>query len=403
MDGGGHRPIIVVGAGPVGLAAALALRARDLPVTVLEAEPEDRVRPGSRAIYIHGSSLRLLDRVRPGLGRTLADHGLVWHTKRTLWRGREVFRRSYAPGDGDRLPPFTSLPQVDTERHLLDACRDAGVEVVWSAPVADVATSPDGVSLTTDGGGAWTADYVVGADGARSAVRAGIDASMEGSRSANWFIVVDVAEDPDEPRSLERIFHYEHPAVDGRDVLLVPFAGGWRVDLQLREGDDHDELSSEPAVRRWITAVLDAGYAERLTWVSSYRFLQVVARTFTDPHRRVLLAGEAAHLFAPFGARGMNSGFADALAAADAIDAALERGERGAIGDAARRRHDAAEFNRNAAGQALAHMKGDGLVLRLKRRVAVALAPVVEEAGAWLDRAPYGPRTAPPTASGTRY
>ena len=68
--------IIVVGAGPVGLTAALAVRATGRPVTVIETGAADRVRPGSRAIFLHGVTLNLLDRIRPGLALELARHGL---------------------------------------------------------------------------------------------------------------------------------------------------------------------------------------------------------------------------------------------------------------------------------------------------------------------------------------
>src|SRR5262249_61228242 len=108
-------------------------------------------------------------------------------------------------------------------------------------------------------------------------------------------------------------------------------------------------------VRQWLPQVLPSGYADRITWVSTYQFLQVVAPTFTDRQRRVLLVGEAAHLFAPFGARGMNSGIADAVAAASAVDEALRArdasGTRAAVETFALDRHEAAEYNRLAAGE----------------------------------------------------
>jgi 3-(3-hydroxy-phenyl)propionate hydroxylase len=93
----------------------------------------------------------------------------------------------------------------------------------------------------------------------------------------------------------------------------------------------------------------------------------------------------------------MNSGIADAAAAAAAIGAALDAASpaqvRQAIEHFASDRRDAALYNRAAARQALAHMQGRGAVAKLKRRVAAALAPRVERAGRWLDAAPYGPRT----------
>ncbi|MGH8993817.1 MAG: FAD-dependent monooxygenase, partial [Acidimicrobiia bacterium] len=296
-------PVIVVGAGPVGLAAALALRARGLPVAVLEAEPENRARPGSRAIFVHRASLELLESFHPGLGRQVAAAGLVWPTRRSTFRGRDVYRRTYPPPAG-RLPPSTNLPQVETERLLLAACREAGVEIVWESLVTGVETDPDAVTLTTTGGASWRADYVVAADGARSGVGRALDIPMEGPRHEDPFVIVDVHEVSERPMAPERVFHYEHPAVDGRNVLLVPFAGGWRVDLQCRAEDDPGGFSSYPGVQRWLTRVIDPRYAERIAWVSTYRFLQALAAAFTDPERRVLLVGEAAHLYAPFGARG---------------------------------------------------------------------------------------------------
>lgn len=117
-------------------------------------------------------------------------------------------------------------------------------------------------------------------------------------------------------------------AAGGRGVMRVPFTGGFQVDLQCRDEDPEEEFGTERAVRRWLPGVVGEGYGERVLWVSTYRFLRKVAVSFTDPHRRVLLVGEAAHLFPPFGARGMNSGIADAAAAAEAVAAWDGRGLR---------------------------------------------------------------------------
>lgn len=396
-------PIVVVGAGPVGLAAALALRARDLPVLVLEAEPEERIRPGSRAIFVHRESLELLESFHPGLGRRISDAGLVWPTRRSTFRGRTVYARTYPAPPPGTLPPSTSLPQLKTELLLLEACREAGVEITWSSPVVDVQSDPEEVVVfvgdtpgpgTVGSGTQLRAPYVIAADGSRSAVRAALDIPMEGGRSEAPFVIVDVTELPDRPMPLARVFHYEHPGVDRRNVLLVPFAGGWRVDLQCREDDDPEEFNSDEGVRRWLARVIDPRYTERVAWVSTYRFLQVLAAEFTDAEQRVLLVGEAAHLFAPFGARGMNSGIADARSAVDAICTALDHpaAARRAVEHFASDRRDAAEYNRAAAGAALTHMQAKDPVVRVKRRLAAAVAPWVAGAGQWLDTAPYGPR-----------
>lgn len=398
-------PVVVAGAGPVGMTAALALHARGVPVTVLEADPEDRDRPGSRAIYVHGQTLHLLERNHPGLGMDLVEEGIVWPTRRTYFRGKEVFSRTYSnPGGSGDIPHFTSLPQVRTEAFMLEALRDAGVDVHWETAVETVETSPGGVTVTTADGDTWETPYVVGADGAGSTVRTEIGAEFEGEESPNSFIIADVDEHPENPRPRERVFHYDHPDLGGRNVLLVPFQGGWRVDIQCRESDDPEAMSEDGPMREMVGTVLGERYADRVRWVSDYRFLQVTADRFTDEHRRVLLAGEAGHLFAPFGARGMNSGVVDAEAAASAIAVATrarhDEVARAEVGRTASRREQAAEWNRDAAGQALEYLQGDSLVTRAKKRLAAAASGVYEPAGEWLDDAPYGPHGSPPVSVG---
>ncbi|MDX3134868.1 FAD-dependent monooxygenase [Streptomyces europaeiscabiei] len=390
-------PVLVVGAGPVGLSAALALRAHDLPVTLLEADSEGRERPGSRALFVHRETLELLEETHPGLAVEIAAYGRTWHTRRTLYRGREVYARTFPPPAG--TPPFTSLRQVDTERFLLAACRDAGVEFVWDARITGVRTDPDGVTLTGEDGRTWTGTHAVAADGARSAVRRELGIPLEGSHGEGFHVVADIADIPGAELPLERVFHYEHPALGGRSVMRVPFTGGFQLDLQCRDDDATQEYGTEEAVRRWLPDVVGDGYGERVLWVSTYRFLRKVAAVFTDPHRRVLLAGEAAHLFPPFGARGMNSGIADAVAAARAI----ADGTPEAVDAFAEVRRSAGLFNSAAAGTALDHLRPRRRIVRVKQRAAAALAPVVPRCGAWLEHAPYGPRHGSPAVAGRKY
>jgi 3-(3-hydroxy-phenyl)propionate hydroxylase len=403
-NGSSESPVVVAGAGPTGMTTALALHARGVPVTILEADPQDRERPGSRAIYVHGATLQTLEQNHPGLGTQLAEEGMVWPTRRTLWRGKEVFSRTYSnPGGSGDLPHFTSLPQVWTEDCMLEALAEVGVDVHWDSSVTTVDSSSDGVRVETNDGDEWLASYVVGADGAGSTVRKEIGAAFDGEESKNSFIIADVEEHPDTPRENERVFHYDHPAVDGRNVLLVPFQGGWRVDIQCRESDDPEYLADEK-MNDLVATTLGERYRDRVSWVSTYQFLQVTADTFIDDHRRVLLAGEAGHLFAPFGARGMNSGITDADAAASAITVALQATvddtARTEIETYAARREQAAEWNKNAAGQALEYLQGDSPVTKTKKRIAAELADYWERAGEWLDDAPYGPHGSPPVSVG---
>jgi 3-(3-hydroxy-phenyl)propionate hydroxylase len=392
-----EAPVIVVGAGPVGLFAALALRAHRVPVVLLEADPADRHRAGSRALYVHGKSLALLESTSPGLGTELAARGVLWNVRRTLYRGRQVYAREFPPHDPARgLPPFTSLRQSETERVLLDACAQAGVDVRWNHPVTEVVAHSAGVTVATADGETWSGSHVVGADGARSTVRKRTGSSLDGSAAEGFHVVVDVADEPGGTPSLERVMHYEHPAAQGRGVLVVPYASGFQVDVQSQAGDDPDVIASRGEVRRWLPELIGPTPSARITAISVYRFLQLIADNFTDPHHRILLVGEAAHLFPPFGARGMNSGFVDARAAADAIAVGRRSpaANAGAVREFATSRRAAAEVNSAAAGAALRHLRPPSTAARLRRGAAARLAPVVPRFGEWLEHAPYGPRAA---------
>jgi 3-(3-hydroxy-phenyl)propionate hydroxylase len=148
-------------------------------------------------------------------------------------------------------------------------------------------------------------------------------------------------------------------------------------------------------------------YADRITWVSTYVFRQAVAYSFTDSNRRVLLTGEAAHVFAPFGARGLNSGIPDAFVAASAVDRALRATDTadaiGAVDRFAVSRRAAALRNRAASNVALRHLTTPNSIRRFRRRAAASLSRLIPATGRWLDHAPYGPPLGLPDADGMRY
>ena len=201
---------------------------------------------------------------------------------------------------------------------------------------------------------------MIGADGARSNVRGSLGIPLEGPRTENAFVIVDTAEDPDDPLPGRADLPLRAPAVDGRNVLFVPFAGHWRVDLQCRPDDDAEAFSGADGVRSWLPLVIDAKYADRVTWVSTYVFLQVLAREFADPTGRVLLVGEAAHLFAPVRRARAQLGHPgrDRRRARDPGRARrgppARPGRPSPISPTTRRA--AAERNREASNEALAHL-----------------------------------------------
>lgn len=387
----GQGPCVVVGAGPVGLTAALALRRSGVRVLVLEAEPLGRDRPGSRAIGFFFPTLKRWEAVLPGLGESIATSGIQMRGYDAFYGAKRVFTTRFKPA-----PPMRwgrALPQRKVEEILYDEAVEHGVEFRWAARVADVTTDAQGVLIELESGEQLTAPYVIAADGARSVVRKALGVTMAGYTDPTPFIIVDVDEHPDgSTPTTPGHFQYRCPELDGRNVMHMPFAGGMRIDLQCTPDDDAEYLASSEGLREWLPKVVDPWYADHIQWVSTYRFHQVVADSYTDPHRRVLLAGEAAHLFAPWGGRGLNSGVFDATDAAWAIAEALRADDkakaRKVIERCAEDRRRWGSRNCAVSSRGLRIMRAQDRGMRVRRDIAARLAPLVVPAGAWLANGP---------------
>jgi len=391
-------PIVVIGAGGVGLTAAVALASKGLPVQVIEAEAEDRVRPGSRAIFLMPHSLNVLNKTVPRLGDEIAAAGLQIAGAECYYAGKRTFRmRSpHLPG----IWAGACLPQRFTEQILMAHAIDLGVQFTWGSPVVDMETTPDGARLVLADSTEVNTPYAIAADGARSTVRTKLNIDMDGERDDTSFIIVDVDSHPDgsTPRSFGH-FHYAAPELGGRNVMHMPFESGMRIDLQCLPGDDVEYRSSPEGIAEWIGQAVDPWYGDHVQWSSQYRFRQAVATSYTDENHRILLAGEAAHLFAPWGGRGLNSGIYDASASASAISKALTGGPataRSFISSCATKRRKMGIVNRDASSRGLRQMTGSTASMRTGRAVAARVSPLVWPAGAWLMSGPTQPSLLPP-------
>ena len=303
-----RHPVVVVGAGPVGLSAAIDLALRGVPVVVLD--DADRIGEGSRAICFAKRTLEIWDRL--GVAGPMLDRGVTWRTGRVFFRDRQVYEFDLLPEDGHKLPAFINLQQYYAEHELVARAEALpNLELRWRNRVTDAAPRPDGVRVeidTPDGPYAVEAGWLVAADGARSTVRRRLGLDFAGQVFEDRFLIADVTMQADYPT--ERRFWFEPPFHSGQSALLHRQPDNvWRIDLQLGpEADPEEEKKPARVLPRLRRMLGDRPF--RLEWVSVYTFQCRRLERFV--HGRVLFAGDAAHLVSPFGARGANSGVQDA-------------------------------------------------------------------------------------------
>jgi 2-polyprenyl-6-methoxyphenol hydroxylase-like FAD-dependent oxidoreductase len=306
--------IAVVGAGPIGLTAALELARLDVPTVVLEAKPE--LEPiGSRAIVLARHALAAFRR----LGcEEIPRKGVVLTRARTYLGETELFTVEFPRVREGELPAFVNLQQTYTEQALLRRAQvTALVDVQFNSTVTGLRQYESSVMLELEGGREVSAPYVIAADGAHSIVRKLLGIDFPGKSFNDRFLIADVrAELPGFPRD-ERRFFFDPPSNPGRQILIHPQPDGeWRIDWQVAPETDVEAERASGALDARIRALVgDASY--ELVWVTAYRFHSRLASRFRVG--RVFLAGDAAHLMAPFGARGMNSGVDDASSLASRL------------------------------------------------------------------------------------
>ncbi len=300
-----RHDVVVVGAGPVGLAAALELANHGIASVVLD--DNDMVSVGSRAICWSKRSLEILDRL--GVANAALAKGVTWKVGRTYHRDAQVFEIDLLPEAGHRMPAFINLQQYYVEEYLVAAAEASPlVDLRFRNRVTGVEPREGRLSIETpDGDYALEAEWIVACDGARSPVREMLGLAFEGELFEERFLIADIEMKADMPS--ERRFWFEPTFHDGQSALLHKQPDDiWRIDLQLGwDADPEAEKRPEAVIPRIERVVGHRDF--RLDWVSVYTFQ--CRRLDRFVHDRVIFAGDSAHVVSPFGARGGNSGLQD--------------------------------------------------------------------------------------------
>jgi 2-polyprenyl-6-methoxyphenol hydroxylase-like FAD-dependent oxidoreductase len=312
--------VLVVGAGPTGLTLAAGLLKRGVRTRVVDREAS--ADPHSKAIIVWPRALEALDAV--GVGEAAFERGVKVVASSYYTAGRLVGRLEMPPLGGTRFPVAVSLPQSTTEGLLREAVRREGGEVEFGLELVSLEQDGDAAVAGFADGSRIRASYVVGCDGAHSAVREQCGVAFDGAPYEQTFVLVDGEYDTEYAH--DESYYIMHPA---GVIVVVGLPGGLhRVFASVPPGVPVED--AEQTVREIVAKHSPLPMVERRAVGSGvFRIHRRLAANMRIG--RVLLAGDAAHIHSPAGGLGMNTGIEDAHSLAWRL-AGLLRGAEGAQG-----------------------------------------------------------------------
>ncbi len=306
-----RHPVVIAGAGPIGMTAALALARHGVRSVLLDRK--ETFNDGSRAICIARPSMHILERV--GTVAPFLAKALGWRFGRSYYRGEQIFRLEMPHPESEKYLPMYNLQQQYIENYLHDAvAANPLIDMRWQSEVTSVESRKDGVTIgiaTPEGSYRLDADYALAADGARSPIRSMLGLRLKGDNYEGRYVIADIRMDHDFPT--ERRAFFDPSGNPGGTVLIHKQPENiWRVDYQLREGESEADALLEENLRARVGAILaDVGHTGswELEWWSIYSANTLCLDDYR--HGRVFFIGDSAHIVPIFGVRGLNNGLAD--------------------------------------------------------------------------------------------
>ena len=323
--------ILIAGAGPVGMVSALVLGQAGIAVTVLEGASS--LSMDLRASTFHPPTLDML--ARYGLSQTIVPQGLVARYTQQRDRSEGVI----AEFDMDLLKNDTEHPfRLQCEQwKLTEAIKDQlaklpHVKILFNAKVESVSQSADKVKLVAQQEGETLhleGDYLIGADGAWSAVRRSVDIEFEGYTYPERFLVLST--EFEYAKHLPRLSYVNYCSDPKEWCVLLRVPTLWRVLFPTRPEESDEEVLTDDAVQARLQNLLPQPQPYKTVHRTLYKVHQRVAKEFR--RGRVLLAGDAAHINNPLGGMGMNGGVHDAFNLCSKLLAVLHQGQDASLLD----------------------------------------------------------------------
>jgi 3-(3-hydroxy-phenyl)propionate hydroxylase len=373
-----HHPIVIVGGGLTGLTMACCLARYGVPAVLLDEDNTVGVKgASSRGICYTQRSLEIFERL--GIYDRVAAKGVQWSVGRTFAGKDEVYSFDLRKQSGYNLssqPPFINIQQFYVEAFLVERIQELGcVDLRWSSRVTAFEQSNEcaTLSITTPAGDyRMRADHVIDATGAHSPFRAWAGAAVSAKKGDDRWCIADVRFSKHPP--VERHTWIEAPFNENRAVWQHLMGDDvWRIDYQMAPDADPEYVSREDVVRERLSRQFGADCEIEIVWVGPYAYRsECVDRMRCG---RVFFMGDSAKVVSPFGARGGNTGIADAENLAWKLAAVMKGRAAPALLDSYHEeRHEAARQNVQVTNRTARFLRPAKGIEKVFRDAALALA-----------------------------
>lgn len=374
-----HRhDVVIVGGGITGLTLACALAQHGVRAVLLDEDNTVGVKgASSRGICYTQKSLEIFSRL--GVYGRIASKGIQWSVGRTFAGADEVYSfdlRQQGAYNLSSQPPFINIQQFYIEGYLVERILELGhVDIRWCNRVTGFTQNDECATLQVDTpAGAYTlqATHVIDATGSHSPFRQWCEVAVSSRRGDDRWCIADVRFTKRPPT--ERHTWIEAPFNENRAVWQHLMGDDvWRIDYQMAPDSDPAHVSREDVVRERLARQFGPDAGVEIVWVGPYAYRSECVDHMR--HGRVFLMGDSAKVVSPFGARGGNTGIADADNLAWKLAAVLQGKAPPRLLDSYHaERHEAARQNVLVTNRTARFLRPADGVERLFRDAAISLA-----------------------------